>query len=145
MARSEASISSELADEARKELERDNQEAISAARATATRTSTPLNLKTPAGSAKLQAAYTDFAAAFRAAHSGSSLKNPQPLLFLSRPPMHKASPHGDSACLALGKIGGGDAEELQKGQAFAWRKGEKQEFGDVDAIYIWFQVEQSSA
>lgn len=59
--------------------------------------------------------------------------------------MHKASLHGVSACLALGKIGGGDAEELNKGHAFVWEEGEKQEFGDVDAIYVGFKVEQLSA
>lgn len=62
MTKSEASISSDQAGEARQELENDNQDAIAAAKAAATRTSTPLNLKMRAESAKLQAACTDFAA-----------------------------------------------------------------------------------
>ena len=43
-------------------------------------------------------------------------------------------------CLALGKIGGGQAEELETGHAFVWKPGEKHVFGDVDAIYVGFKV-----
>lgn len=44
-------------------------------------------------------------------------------------------------CLALGKVGGGEAAELGTGNAYVWRPGEKHEFGDVGAIYIGFKVE----
>lgn len=47
-------------------------------------------------------------------------------------------------CLALGKIGGGEAEELETGHAFVWAKGQKQVFGDVDAIYVGFKVVEKS-
>lgn len=45
-----------------------------------------------------------------------------------------------SGCLALGKIGGGRAEELGIGHAFVWEAGEKHVFGDVDAVYVGFKV-----
>lgn len=55
-----------------------------------------------------------------------------------------------SACLALGKVGGkdaegNDAEGLRKGDVSVWEKGEKQKFGDADTMYIGFRVEESSA
>lgn len=61
--------------------------------------------------------------------------------------------HGDSlhvsACLALGKMGGKDGEGkgtdgLKRGDVLVWEKGAKQEFGDVDAIYIGYRVEEAS-
>lgn len=44
-------------------------------------------------------------------------------------------------CLALGKIGGEQAAELETGRAFVWKAGEKHEFGDADCIYIGFRVD----
>jgi len=62
--------------------------------------------------------------------------------------MHVDSLHV-SACLALGKMGG-EEEEIgvkgpEKGNVFVWERGEKQEFGDADVIYIGFKVEETSA
>lgn len=47
-------------------------------------------------------------------------------------------------CLALGKIGGEEAAELKTGHAFVWESGEKHEFGDADAVYIGFKVDEES-
>lgn len=48
-------------------------------------------------------------------------------------------------CLALGKIGGGEAEELKTGRALVWEPGEKHIFGDIDAIYVGFKLFEKSA
>ena len=47
-------------------------------------------------------------------------------------------------CLALGKIGGEQAAELETGHAFVWNAGEKHEFGDAECIYIGFKVDEKS-
>lgn len=47
-------------------------------------------------------------------------------------------------CLALGKIGGGKAEELDTGHAFVWKPGERHLFGDAGAIYVAFEVVEKS-
>jgi len=146
MAISEAAISSATADDAREELEGYNRDAIAAAKASGR--VLPLDLKAPSSSTKLQRAYTESETAIRKTRPTASLRNPRPVLFLSRPPMHVDSLHV-SACLALGKMGG-EEEEIgvkgpEKGNVFVWERGEKQEFGDADVIYIGFKVEETSA
>lgn len=66
------------------------------------------------------------------------------MLFIRRPAAEPITKEGIYGCLALGKIDGGDAEELKAGHAFMWREGEKHEFGDVDAVYVGFRLNKKN-
>lgn len=78
--------------------------------------------------------------AYEAQNPGSSVSYKQIVLFLRRPPSNPPVMDVVYGCLALGKIGGGAAEELETGHAFVWKPGERQIFGDADAMYVGFSV-----